>query len=102
MALLRSIATGFGVDATYWHVLTLQAYRLQGGVDVTLAGYVSSEARWAGHRPIAVEQVTLAGPTALPSATGIHYADVYAALKDAAAAAQPDEPLARFAGAADG
>ena len=61
MALGKSIATGFGVAATYWKIANVTKDFLAGAAKVVLAGYVSSEARAANAAPLASAVVDLSG-----------------------------------------
>lgn len=99
MALLKATPTEFGIDATYWHILALQMNRTQGAVQVTMAGYIEAAARQAGHRPIAVMALTLAGPDFPGDGEGIRYDAIYDRLKQGAPGDGGDAPP--FAGATD-
>lgn len=97
MALLRSIETDFGVEASYWHVLALQVNRVQQGVQVTMAGYIDARTRAAGHRPIAVMTLSLDRADFPGNADGVRYDAIYDRLKQPAA----DGEAAPFAGSVD-
>ncbi|MBK3773813.1 hypothetical protein GAY31_06385 [Azospirillum brasilense] len=100
MALIKPIPTPFGPDAAYWHILAFEANRPQGAARTVLAGYVDAGTRAAGCRPLATITLDLAGPLFPGTEKGIHYADLYATIK--VAAADPNNPAAALAGALDG
>lgn len=100
MALLKSVATSFGVDATYWNIMSVEHNRPQRSAQVVLAGYLDDGARRADHRPLAVLTVTLAGPDYPGTADGIAYGAVYDRIKHQAGSG--GEPAALLVGAVDG
>lgn len=61
MALGKSIATAFGVAATYWKIANVIEDYIAAALKVTLAGYISAEARQAGSQPLAAVQVDITG-----------------------------------------
>lgn len=100
MALIKSVPTSFGVDATYWNILSIEHNRPQRSAQVLLAGYLDDGARRADHRLLAVLAVTLAGPDYPGTVGGIAYADVYERIKQQAGSG--GEPAVTLAGAVDG
>jgi predicted GNAT family acetyltransferase len=57
MAIATSIATEYGIPAIYWHIGGIQTDYRGKGVDVTVYGFASQEARESGAQPIsAVKQ----------------------------------------------
>lgn len=97
MALVQSIQTDFGVEASYWHILSLQVNRVQQAVQVTMAGYIDARTRAAGHRPIAVMTLSLDRADFPGSVDGVRYDAVYDWLKQPVA----DSETTPFAGSAD-
>ena len=61
MALKKSIMSEFGVPAEYWHIGAKQEDFRGGGLDVTMFGYASQEARTVGRNPMSVARFTLTG-----------------------------------------
>lgn len=102
MALIKPIATGFGIDAQYWAIIALDVNRMQSAAQVTMAGYLNEEVRRAGCQPLAVMTLPFAENAYPGAAEGVAYRDVYESIKAAAAAAEPSMPFAAFSGAADG
>jgi len=76
MALSKSIPTGIGVPATYWHVGEASVDYRAKSVRAQMYGYASAEARQAGANPITTKQVAIDGFESEPTR-----ADVYAAAK---------------------
>lgn len=81
MALIKNVESDIGVDATYWHIFAINSNRVQSGMDVVLAGYVSAEARTDGKSPALIRNVSLNGDAFPGTADGITYAAIYAAVK---------------------
>jgi len=52
MALSVQIDTDFGIPATYWNIGGIQTDYRGKGVDVTIYGYATQEARQSGGQPI--------------------------------------------------
>lgn len=102
MALIKALPTDFGVDATYWNVLSIEVSRAERSLRVIVAGYLDGEARHDGRRPIAVATVTLSGPDFPGDERGIDYAAVYGRLKAPADTTMPHAPKGLLAGAMDG
>ena len=61
MALLKPINTVFGINANYWHIVTIQENFKNKVVDVTIAGYVSKEVRDANLEPCAWQNLQFNG-----------------------------------------
>lgn len=101
MAFRKSIATPYGIDATYWHILSIDCNRVQRGLHVTMAGYADAAARSRGHRPLAVVGFPMDGADVAGTADGIRYADLYAAIRALAERPDAETPAGLFAGAAD-
>ena len=81
MALSKNIDTPYGIPATYWHILAINANRLQGGMSVLLAGYASKDMRDAGKVPLHNVEVPLVGGEYPGTGDGLTYAAIYAAIK---------------------
>lgn len=61
MALLKSIPTDFGIDATYWNIGAVQEDFKGKGTEVTFYGYASKQARDEGKQPLSAGKVQIAG-----------------------------------------
>lgn len=102
MALQKSIATPYGIDAAYWHILSIDCNRVQSGLQVMMAGYASAAARAGGHHPLAVVGVRIDAAELPGFAEGVRYDELYTALRLRANAATAEEdPAALFRGASD-
>jgi hypothetical protein len=78
MALLKSVKTNFGIDATYWNISSIvEDFRTKNVVAV-IVGYVSKEARNNNDYPITSDNLTFAGDDYIKDATR---EAVYLALK---------------------
>jgi hypothetical protein len=55
MALQLSIPTKFGINAEYWKITTLNVDYLSNNVEVTLAGWVTSQERLNGKKPLEIK-----------------------------------------------
>lgn len=78
MALNISRPTSFGVDATYWRIISAQIDFGKNRMAIFMAGYTSEEARDAGAAPLVQEQVDFIAESFIPDATR---SVVYDALK---------------------
>lgn len=59
MALIKTVESDFGVDATYWKIVSYQVYLNLDVIDVILAGYASKETRdWKKH-PLMSDKIIL-------------------------------------------
>ena len=61
MALIKSIPTDYGIDASYWNIGAVQEDFKGQGTEVTFYGYASKEAREAGKQPLSAGKVQIAG-----------------------------------------
>jgi hypothetical protein len=61
MALIKSIPTDYGIDASYWNIGAVQEDFKGRGTEVTFYGYASKEARDAGKQPLSAGKVQIAG-----------------------------------------
>jgi rubrerythrin len=61
MALIKSVETEFGIDASYWNIGAVQEDFKGKGTEVTLYGYASKQAREAGKQPLAAAKIQFAG-----------------------------------------
>lgn len=101
MALIKTVPTGTGVDATYWRITSADAQHDAGAVQACIGGYVSEATRRAGHDPLLCRLFTVPA-AALPGGThNAPTADLYAAVKAMMAAApRPQSVGAGGAGSA--
>lgn len=61
MALNKSIATDFGIPATYWNIGAVQEDFKGRGTEITFYGYASQEARDEGKQPLSAGKMQVAG-----------------------------------------
>lgn len=85
MALRKSLATPFGVNAEYWRIIRVNE-NFDGQAEVFLAGYASDEARLAGNAPLDTRIVTIDSPDATR-------ADLYPLLKESKTESRPTEEV---------
>jgi len=78
MALLKAVATDFGIDATYWNLGAVHEDFKGKGTEVTFYGYASKEARDAGKQPLSAGKVQIAGDEYV---AGADRAALYAIIK---------------------
>ena len=78
MALLKAVATDFGIDANYWNIGAVQEDFKGKGTEVTFHGYASKEARDAGKQPLSAGKVQIAGDEYV---AGADRATLYAIIK---------------------
>ena len=78
MALLKSIQTNYGIDATYWNIFSFNEDFKNKINEIVVVGYVSQEARLAGSDPVNWKNITWVENDYIPDATR---AEVYAKLK---------------------
>ena len=78
MALLKSVNTDFGIDATYWNIFSINEDFKNKSLEVVINGYVSKEVRDENHNPVAWQNLTLNGYEYIKDATR---QAVYLALK---------------------
>lgn len=69
MALLKAVKTNYGIDAIYWNIYTLNENFKTKYIDVTLAGYLSKEARDAKFDAVAWQNLQFAGDDYIQDAT---------------------------------
>ena len=78
MALLKSVNTAFGIDATYWNIFSIAENFKNKSLEVVINGYVSKEVRDENHNPVAWQNLTFTGDEYIKDATR---ETVYLALK---------------------
>ena len=78
MALIKSIPTDFGIDASYWNIGAVQEDFKGKGTEVTFYGYASKEAREQGKQPLSAGKVQIAGDEYI---AGADRAALYAIIK---------------------
>lgn len=78
MALIKSIATDFGIPATYWNIGAVQEDFKGKGTEVTFYGYASQEAREVGAQPLSAGKVQIGGDDYV---AGADRAALYAIIK---------------------
>jgi hypothetical protein len=78
MALLKSVKTNFGVDATYWNIFSIQEDFKNKINEVVIVGYASKEVRDADLDPVSWQNLSFNGNDYIKDATR---AEVYKALK---------------------
>lgn len=78
MAIIKSIPTDFGVEASYWNIGAVQEDFKGKGTEVTFYGYASKEAREDGKQPLSAGKVQLAGDEYV---VGADRATLYAVIK---------------------
>lgn len=78
MALLKSIPTDFGIDATYWNIGAVQEDFKGRGTEVTFYGYASEQARHDGKQPLSAGKVQIIGEEYV---AGADRAQLYAIIK---------------------
>jgi hypothetical protein len=78
MALLKSVNTVFGIDATYWNIYSITEDFKNKSLEVVINGYVSKEMRDDNHNPVAWNNLTFTGDDYIKDATR---EAVYLALK---------------------
>lgn len=85
MALQKSLATPFGVNAEYWRIIRVNE-NFDGQAEVYLAGYASDEARRTLSEPLDMRVITIASPDATR-------ADLYPLLKESKIESRPTEEV---------
>ena len=61
MALLKSVATQYGVDANYWNIFSIAEDFKNKSIDVVIVGYASHDTRLADNDPVAWQNLTFNG-----------------------------------------
>lgn len=69
MALLKSVNTVFGIDATYWNIFSITEDFKNKNLEVVINGYVSKEVRDENHNPVAWQNLTFTGDDYIKDAT---------------------------------
>jgi len=69
MALLKSVNTAFGIDATYWNIYSISEDFKNKSLEVVINGYVSKEVRDENLNPVAWNNLTFAGDDYIQDAT---------------------------------
>jgi hypothetical protein len=78
MALLKTIKTVFGIDATYWNIYSINEDFKNKTLEIVINGYVSKEVRDKNLNPIACQNLTYSDDEYIKDATR---EAVYLALK---------------------
>jgi hypothetical protein len=78
MALLKSVKTVFGIDATYWNIYSITEDFKNKSLEVVINGYVSKDVRDENHNPVAWQNLTFTGDDYIKDATR---ETIYLALK---------------------
>ena len=78
MALIKSIPTDFGIDASYWNIGAVQEDFKGKGTEVTFYGYANEQARQEGKQPLSAGKVQIAGEEYV---AGADRAALYAIIK---------------------
>jgi hypothetical protein len=78
MALLKSVNTIFGIDATYWNIHSISEDFKNKSLEVVINGYVSKDVRDENHNPVAWDNLSFTGDDYIKDATR---EAVYLALK---------------------
>jgi len=78
MALLKTIASQFGIDATYWNIFSISEDFKNKSLEVVINGYVSKEVRDNNHNPVAWQNLQFTGDDYIKDATR---EKIYLALK---------------------
>jgi len=78
MALLKSVKTNYGIDATYWNIYSIKEDFKNKLLDVVINGYVSKEVRYQSFEPCAWQNLQFTGDDYIKDATR---EAVYLALK---------------------
>jgi hypothetical protein len=78
MALLKTVNTEFGIDATYWNIGLITEDFKNEFLTVVINGYVSKEVRDENHNPVAWQNLQFTGDDYIKDATR---EAVYLALK---------------------
>ena len=61
MALLKSIETQYGIDATYWNIFSFNEDFKNKSIEVVVVGYASKDTRLANNEPVAWQNLTFNG-----------------------------------------
>jgi len=69
MALLKSVNTAFGIDATYWNIFSITEDFKNKSLEVVINGYVSKEARDNNSEPVGWNNLYFNGDDYIKDAT---------------------------------
>lgn len=69
MALLKTISTNFGIDATYWNIYSISEDFKNKSIEVAINGFASKENRDNSYDAIAWQNLTLSGEDYIKDAT---------------------------------
>jgi hypothetical protein len=69
MALLKSVNTVFGIDATYWNIFSITEDFKNKSLEVVINGYVSKKVRDDNLEPCAWQNLTFTGDDYIKDAT---------------------------------
>lgn len=69
MALLKTISTNFGIDATYWNIYSISEDFKNKSIEVVMSGFATKENRNNDYQPIAWQNITLNGDEYIKDAT---------------------------------
>ena len=61
MALLKTIDTDYGIPAEYWNIGAVQEDFKGRGIEVTIYGYASAQARQTGKQPLSAGKIQISG-----------------------------------------
>lgn len=78
MALLKSVKTDYGIDATYWNIFSILENFKNKKLEVVIAGYASKVVRDANLDPIAWQNLQISGEEYIKDATR---SNIYETLK---------------------
>jgi hypothetical protein len=69
MALLKSVKTEYGIDATYWNIYSINEDFKNKLLEVAINGYVNKEVRDENHNPVAWQNLQFTGDEYIKDAT---------------------------------
>jgi hypothetical protein len=69
MALLKTVKTQFGIDATYWNIFSIAEDFKNKSIEVVVVGYASKEIRLADNEPVAWQNLQFNGDEYIKDAT---------------------------------
>jgi hypothetical protein len=78
MALLKSVKTNYGIDATYWNIFSINEDFKNKINEIVVVGYISQDARLADSNPVSWQNLQFTNDEYIKDATR---ALVYVALK---------------------
>lgn len=69
MALLKSVITQYGIDATYWNIFSINEDFKNKTIDVVINGFATKENRDNNYDPIAWQNITFNNDDYIKDAT---------------------------------